>query len=510
MWNSTSVYTLLKAPRYRRLCCVACSSSLLLSLFAAVIAISYFDRQHNNIIHEYVARHDDVAILSATYYPTSKSFENNTVVFLLNAHQVLHLKHSELQGVSRNSSGSTRTTFRIYPVVQQLPFYCKWVPFIAVGQVSQGMTSLQLGTNEIGMKVPVRLPYTEKHDVVACFSPLFLNERWQLLLLTAEVYSHYGAAMHFYVRSMITDLFSILTRYPNARVNPWPGVQLGSKRANSHSFDPNLELEFRNQAAAMTDCLLLYKESAKFIIFPDTDDIIIPRLGRTYFEEFQKVFRMYPDAAAIAYNMSQSGISSTTAPSTYSPVDILKSIQFRGETRWGKIVVKPERADSAWIHRSYGIREGYEQVSLPIEVNSALHLRFWNFINHTQVSDAPLPTYDPLLMSVGNAPLFNSSDLTEIQNSFASNMRSVPGTYERLPEVSIYYPLIEQCYNRIFYNGEQHSKCKGPELCDLPQFPGVRCMNVKSEYETFDGYDRIFLHRLVDVHFEPSDLGCTM
>lgn len=65
--------------------------------------------------------------------------------------------------------------------------------------------------------------------------------------------------MHFYVRSMITDLFSILTRYPNARVNPWPAVQLGSKRANSISFDPNLELEFRNQAAAMTDCLLLYK-----------------------------------------------------------------------------------------------------------------------------------------------------------------------------------------------------------------------------------------------------------
>ncbi|KIH47502.1 hypothetical protein ANCDUO_22436 [Ancylostoma duodenale] len=139
------------------------------------------------------------------------------------------------------------------------------------------------------LQVPVRQPYSEPHDVVACFSPLFLNERWQLLLLTAEVYSYYGAAMHFYVRSMITDLFSILSRYPNARVNPWPAVQLGSKRANSLSFDPNLELEFRNQAAAMTDCLLLYKESAKFIIFPDTDDIIIPRLGRTYLEEFQKV-----------------------------------------------------------------------------------------------------------------------------------------------------------------------------------------------------------------------------
>ncbi|KAK6019117.1 hypothetical protein OSTOST_15257 [Ostertagia ostertagi] len=138
-------------------------------------------------------------------------------------------------------------------------------------------------------QIPIRHPYPERHDVVACFSPLFLNERWQLLLLTAEVHNHYGAAMHFYVRSMITDLFLIMSRYPNARVQPWPAVRLGSKRANSNDFDPNIELEFRNQAAAMTDCLLLYKESAKYIIFPDTDDVIIPRLGRTYLEEFDRV-----------------------------------------------------------------------------------------------------------------------------------------------------------------------------------------------------------------------------
>lgn len=438
------------------------------------------------------------------------SFENNTVVLLLNAHQVLHLKHSELYGISSNASGAMRTAFRIFPVVQQIPFYCKWVPFIAVGLVSEGMTSLQLATGEQGMSVSYRLPHFERHDVVACFSPLFLNERWQLLLLTAEVYSHYGAAMHFYVRSMITDLFTLLTRYPKARIQPWPAVRLGEKRASSSSFDPNIELEFRNQAAAMTDCLLYYKESAKYIVFPDTDDVIIPRLGRTYFEEFERVFLLYPDAAAVAYNMSQSAIISTTTPSLYSPVDVLKSVQFKGETRWGKIVVRPERTDSAWIHRSYGIREGYEQVTLPIELNSALHLRFWNFNNQSQMSDDIVPIYDPLLKNLSGAPLFNRDDLAEINDSFVANMRQAGSTYDRLPEVSIYYPLIEQCYNRIFYNGEHHGKCKGPELCDLPQFPGVRCMNVKSDYETFDGYQRIFLHRLVNARFEQSDLGCSM
>ncbi|VDL71028.1 unnamed protein product [Nippostrongylus brasiliensis] len=132
---------------------MACAASLFIGLVAAVVGLSYFDHQHNNIIHEYVARQDDVAILSATYYSQSRSFPNNTVVLLLNAHQVLHLKHSELYGISTNASGPMKTSFRIYPVVQQIPFYCKWVPFIAVGQVSEQITSLQLSTGERGMTV---------------------------------------------------------------------------------------------------------------------------------------------------------------------------------------------------------------------------------------------------------------------------------------------------------------------------------------------------------------------
>lgn len=54
-------------------------------------------------------------------------------------------------------------------------------------------------------------------------------------------------------------------------------------------FDPNTELEFRNQASAMTDCLLQYKEAAEFIVFPDPDDILVPVLGKNYYEEFTQV-----------------------------------------------------------------------------------------------------------------------------------------------------------------------------------------------------------------------------
>lgn len=40
------------------------------------------------------------------------------------------------------------------------------------------------------------------------------------------------------------------------------------------------------------------------------DDIIIPRLGDTYYMEFEKVFALYPQAAAVAYNMTQASIAS--------------------------------------------------------------------------------------------------------------------------------------------------------------------------------------------------------
>ena len=147
----------------------------------------------------------------------------------------------------------------------------------------------------------MRVPYNERHDVVSCFSPLFMSDRWDLLLLTAEVYSHYGAFMHFYVRSMLTPLFKLLKKYENSRTVPWPGVKLGKnttdvmnsssgpQRASSSRFRANLELEFRNQASAMTDCLLMYKEAAEYIMFPDPDDLIIPRMGYSYFSEFNTV-----------------------------------------------------------------------------------------------------------------------------------------------------------------------------------------------------------------------------
>ncbi|CAB3410732.1 unnamed protein product [Caenorhabditis bovis] len=503
------------AKRYFRLIAFLFIVLFFAIVFGLLAGLTIFDRQHNHIIHDYVARNDDLIVLSTTYYENSKSFPENTAVILFNAVQVFHLKYAHLDVVAETLQGNVDVKFRIEPVIKQLPFYCKWVPYLAIGQVPDDHVLLNLSTNkQDGMELALRTPFHTPKKVVACFSPLFLNERWQLLLATVEIYSHYGAHLHFYVRSMITDLFAMIKENKNVRVTPWSNVRLGANRAASNQFDPNTELEFRNQASAMTDCLLLYKESATFVIFPDPDDIIIPSIARTYEEEFVKIFDMFPTAGAIAYNVTQSIVESTTSTSRYSPLGLMSSIKFEGEQRWGKLVVRPERVDSVWIHRAFGIRDGFEQVSLPVNINSVLHYRTWNFVEKTKrniSSMSDIPYYDPERVNATQRRVFTLSDGLKIERNFKKKIKKMYKVYHRLPTVSLYYPLIEECYNRIFYKAsDMGSVCKGPEYCNIPMFPGMRCTNVASEFVTYNNYQNVFIHQLISSDFEDSENGCTL
>lgn len=83
--------------------------------------------------------------------------------------------------------------------------------------------------------------------------------------------------MHLYIRSVVSPLYELLRIYDlqvrmkntkttfstnnnfqgYAKIIPWP--RLGMKFVPEADFNPNLNVEFRNQAAAQTDCLLQNK-----------------------------------------------------------------------------------------------------------------------------------------------------------------------------------------------------------------------------------------------------------
>lgn len=47
--------------------------------------------------------------------------------------------------------------------------------------------------------------------VVACFSPLFYNERWQLIIPTLEIYRQLGVDLQiYYVQSMLSEILDFL------------------------------------------------------------------------------------------------------------------------------------------------------------------------------------------------------------------------------------------------------------------------------------------------------------
>lgn len=45
------------------------------------------------------------------------------------------------------------------------------------------------------------------------------------------------------------------------RIEPWAAIKLDGETTTQLGYDPNAEIEWRNQPAAQTDCLLLFKVS---------------------------------------------------------------------------------------------------------------------------------------------------------------------------------------------------------------------------------------------------------
>lgn len=84
--------------------------------------------------------------------------------------------------------------------------------------------------------------------------------------------------------------------------------------------------------------------------------------------------------------------------------------------------------------------------------------------------------------------------------------------FRALPTGIHYYPLIEQCYNRIFYDrGQVPDSCPGPARCALPPVKGLQCAVARRDFQHLELHDMLALHLPVDEgRFELSLDGCAM
>ncbi|VDP19612.1 unnamed protein product [Heligmosomoides polygyrus] len=232
--------------------------------------------------------------------------------------------------------------------------------------------------NPLLFQIPFREPALKRHDVVTCIAPLFGNEQWQQALFAAHVYRKFGSHMHLYIRSMVSPVYELMRVYEKEgylTIQPW--LRLVLLTIPEQQFNPNVNVEFRNQAAAQTDCLLQYKESASYIAFVDLDDVLIPRLAGSYLGEFAHLFHYMPNVAYIHYMKENTKLEAVKSSSMFSLRGMLSSVSFEQKGETGKMVANPMYVNSTWIHFPAFITDGMERLedrcvkfSLPKQLNS--------------------------------------------------------------------------------------------------------------------------------------------
>uniref|UniRef100_A0A8R1I5E2 Glycosyltransferase family 92 protein n=1 Tax=Caenorhabditis japonica TaxID=281687 RepID=A0A8R1I5E2_CAEJA len=256
---------------------------------------------------------------------------------------------------------------------------CKWIAMTATTQLLPNLSTVfvHLGGNQV--PIPFEVVPTTPQPVVMCISPLFAAENWQTLLVSLHVYKRFGAHMHLYIRSVVSPILEILRVYEQEKyvtLKPWNRINLLNR--DERDFNPNLNVEFRSQAAAQTDCLLRYKEAAEFVAFIDLDDLLIPRAAETYAAEFRYLEAEYPMVAYFTYSKQNTKTKAYRRANVFSIEHVLRNVEFEHVVETGKMIVRPAKLNNTWIHWP---NKPMVKLAVDSEFNSITHLKHMDMVS---------------------------------------------------------------------------------------------------------------------------------
>uniref|UniRef100_A0A0N4ZBU0 Glycosyltransferase family 92 protein n=1 Tax=Parastrongyloides trichosuri TaxID=131310 RepID=A0A0N4ZBU0_PARTI len=454
-----------------------------------------------------------LAIISTTHYTS-----DNSVVVLMNAHRRYDSLHPYvcISSNGTNQKISYALTLHAFEPIN----VCKWTAFTSKCDVIENMKEFKLSMHSDIVNNAVLLPYRKayniKSKVISCFSPLFYNERWQLMLATLEIFKELGVDKQvFYIQSMVYDVYRVLDAYKKegyAEIEPWAKINLGKEY--NLGFDVNQELDWRNQASAHTDCFLKYKDAAEFILVGDIDDILFPKMGKNYYEEFVYFSKMYPSAAGFIYDRYNTEVTASVTPQNFKLDSLLDSSRVYNEWEDGKYVVNTSRVDTAWLHWPGRMKHGYKMQLIPDEKNVMLHFRKWKIKdvtinekkNDKNIKDRKNNFYKTQIYDV-----ISPKRVMKIESNWRKNYAKIK-ELEYLPVKMNYYSLIANCYNQIFYNvGKTPTSCPGPVRCNISDIPGLKCMVSHSKhFKTHFTSNNIIIHYLNEIFIQEKDNGCTL
>lgn len=78
----------------------------------------------------------------------------------------------------------------------------------------------------------------------------------------------------------------------------------------------------------------------------DVDDLLLPRLGRTYYDEFRAFSALYPSAAGFVYNRYNTQLRASISPEKFSIAELMREALIFEEWEDGKYVVDTEQVET--------------------------------------------------------------------------------------------------------------------------------------------------------------------
>ncbi|KAF1757341.1 hypothetical protein GCK72_013796 [Caenorhabditis remanei] len=446
-------------------------------------------------------------INSVYYYPTSKSLGDNAIAFTMAIDQHSHL----MKGHTFKVLGYNSTDVVESVATSQTEGIgrCRYTTMMARANTISHLERIEIESNGVSVAIPFKMArYTAPKPVIICISPQFAAEQWQMFVMHVHAANQFGGHLHIYLTSIIESYYELMKVYEKLgyiTMDYW--LRMKFMNTKTPYFEPNGNVEWRNQAGAQTDCLLQYKEAAEYIAFFDMDDILFPKYYPTYLEEFNAVLAANPGTNYLFYGRREHEFVKASTLSEFTFTELVQSLRSSQTVKRGKVVVRPDAYNSTWIHNSKHVsfKTGVK-VKTPTLVHVQLPVDKSGKRNHSR--DLWKIEFGPLNETI------REDDVRAIEEDIyrLKNMTRIAALAPYLPSSDYYLPIVFKCYFDSFYKDTFVTKigvprCPNADVCDLPQRDDYKCIHSDAQYYSGPDMQPVTYHFTTD-SFWSKDIGC--
>uniref|UniRef100_A0A7E4VUT3 Glycosyltransferase family 92 protein n=1 Tax=Panagrellus redivivus TaxID=6233 RepID=A0A7E4VUT3_PANRE len=365
--------------------------------------------------------------------------------------------------------------------VSNIDKFCPWIVFIARCNVLPGTNavSIRKPPSTSSISVQFEIPDRKPRGIVACYAPMFFEERWHVITVAHELNAVWGVDLQVhYVQSAAGDLLRLLEPLIKKGLLEIRGIDItdfGERVKQKLGYDPVENSEFRQQIMAHQDCFFRYRESAEFIVIGDVDDVFVPTHGQSLMEEFTYWKKLHPTASGFIYARTNGHAIVSDRIHTFdykSTIESIRQVNNSNEIA-PKTVYNPKYAETPWIHWP-GITKT-PPIRIPHGEGLCLHVHYFYGAKHEQIPQGK--------------NLSNFADLYLIIRNPVLNYTLAAATMKSLPTPPFpYASAIYKCYTgfsadkKLRKEGSSGKYCPTPTICSMPK-RNISCTVAVRSYE---------------------------